>query len=178
MATRRLYGLLAEFDNPAELYHACEQVRDAGYRDWDSFSPFPVHGIEKAMGFSWSFIPWVAAAFGFTGAAGGFALQAWVATTAYPLVISAKPLLSWQAFIPVTFEVGILSTAIGTLLSMLIFNGLPRLHHPLFGSERFEKASDDKFFVAIEAKDGKFELEGTRAFLEGLGAAHVEVVED
>jgi hypothetical protein len=175
---RKLYGILAEFDNPGALYGACEKVRDAGYREWDSFSPFPVHGIEEAMGFSWSKVPWIAAITGFTGAGLGFALQAWVSVFAYPLVISGKPLLSWQAFIPVTFEVGVLSTALGALVGMLVINGLPRLHHPLFSSKAFEKVTDDAFFIAIEAKDRKFDLETTRAFLDGIGATHIELVED
>lgn len=174
----RTYGYLAEFSNPATLYHACERVRDAGYRDWDSFTPFPVHGIEKAMGFSWSKVPWVALVFGLSGAATAFAGQVWVSTVASPLVISAKPLLSWQAYIPVTFEVGVLATAIGTLLGMFILNGLPRLHHPLFTSKAFERCSDDAFFIGIESTDGKFDVDTTKAFLEEIGATHIEMVEE
>lgn len=172
-----LYGLLAEFPNPAALYHACEQVRDAGFRYWDSHSPFPIHGIHDAMGIRWSRVPWLSAIFGFTGAAGGFALQAWVATKGYPLVISGKPLLSWQAFIPVTFEVGILCTAIGTLLGMLVINMLPRHHHPLFSSKSFERATDDAFFISIEARDGHFNRERTAEFLKRIGATSVEEVQ-
>ncbi len=178
MSTPRVFGYLAEFPNPAALYHACERVRDAGYRDWDAHSPFPIHGIEKAMGFSWSKVPWFALVFGLAGSAVGFIGQSWVSVYAYKLIISAKPLLSWQAFIPVTFEVGILCTAIGTLLGMFLLNGLPRLHHPIFNSEAFERVTDDAFFISIEARDAKFDSEKTRAFLEDIGATYVELVEE
>ena len=178
MAPQRTFGYLAEFPNPAALYHACEQVRDAGYRDWDSHSPFPLHGAEKAMGFKWSKVPWFSLVFGFSGAGLAFWLQTWVATTASPLIISGKPLFSWQAFVPITFEVGVLFTAFGTLLGMFLLNGLPRLHHPLFSSTAFERFSDDAFFISIEAKDANFDVEGTRSFLTELGATSIELVEE
>jgi len=177
MSDTKLFGALAEFANPAALFHACEQVRDAGYNDWDSHAPFPVHGIEEAMGMSWSKVPWFSLVFGLSGAAGGFCLQVWVSTVASPLVISGKPLLSWPAYIPVTFELGILCCAIGTLLGMFSINRLPAFYHSLFNSERFERFSDDAFFISIEATDSKFDTAGTLAFLEGLGATHVELVE-
>ncbi|MCP4868614.1 MAG: DUF3341 domain-containing protein [Proteobacteria bacterium] len=173
----KVHGALAEFANPAELYHACEKVRDAGYNDWDSHSPFPIHGIEKAMGFAWSRVPWFALVFGLTGAAGGFALQVWISTVASPLVISGKPLLSWPAYVPVTFELGIICTAIGTLGGMCLLNRLPAFYHWLFHSKRFESATDDGFFISIESTDSKWDSAGTSAFLESLGASHVELVE-
>jgi len=173
----KVHGALAEFANPAELYSACEKVRDAGYNDWDSHSPFPLHGAEKAMGFAWSKVPFWGLVCGLSGAAGGFALQAWVSTVASPLVISGKPLLSWPAYIPVTFELGIISTAIGTLTGLAVICKLPAFYHWLFHSERFEKASDDGFFISIESTDSKWDAAGTGAFLESLGASHVELVE-
>lgn len=178
MAHSKVYCYLAEFPNPAALYHACERVRDAGYRDWDAHSPFPIHGIEKAMGFGWSKVPWFSLVLGLSGAAIGFLGQTWVATHAYELVISGKPLFSWQAFIPVTFELGILFTAIGTLLGMFLLNGLPRLSHPIFNSEAFERVTDDAFFISIEAKDAKFDAEKTKSFLEDIGATYIELVEE
>jgi hypothetical protein len=177
MAATRLFGALGEFENPAALYQACEKVRDAGYQDWDSHSPFPIHGIEKAMGISWSKVPWFALVFGLSGAGLGFLLQAWVASVASPLVISAKPLISWPAFIPITFELGVISCAVGTLLGMALINRLPMLYHSLFRSEAFERCSDDAFFISIEAKDSKFDPEQTQQFLRDLGATHVELVE-
>ncbi len=177
MATRKLFGAIAEFDNPATLFHACEKVRDAGFNDWDSHSPFPIHGIEGAMGFSWSKVPWWALVFGLSGAAGGFLLQWWVAAVASPLVISGKPLFSWPAFIPVTFELGILCCAIGTLTGMAVLNRLPMLWHPLLHNERFARFSDDGFFISIESTDPKWTEDGTLAFLQDIGASHVELVE-
>jgi hypothetical protein len=178
MARSHVYGYLAEFANPAALYAACERVRDAGYREWDAHSPFPIHGIESAMGMSWSKVPWFSLVCGLSGAAVGFLGQTWVATSAYKLIISGKPLFSWQAFIPVTFEVGILCTALGTLLGMFLLNGLPRLSHPIFNSTAFERATDDAFFISIEARDAKFDAEKTKAFLQDIGATYIELVEE
>ncbi len=173
------YGVLAEFGNPAELYHACEKVRDEGFTHWDAHTPFPVHGLEEAMGAPRSKVPWislVAALFG--GTIPAFLGQSWVAVEGSRQVISGKPMLSWQAFIPVTFEVSVLLGALGALVGMLFINRLPQLYHSLFTSERFERFSDDKFFISIESRDPKFDAEGTAAFLQSLGSSHVELVED
>jgi hypothetical protein len=174
----RSYGLLAEFKTTAELYHACEKVRDAGYTRWDAHTPFPVHGLDKAMGLRPSPLPFIVFIGAMIGAGGGFYMQKWVSEDAYKLVISGKPFFSWPAFIPVTFELGVLFGALSALLGMLALNQLPRLHHPLFASKRFERASDDRFFVSIESADPKYDAEATKTFLEGLHATAVEVVED
>ena len=129
------FGLLAEFEGPGPLLHGCEQVRDAGYTKWDAHSPFPVHGLDRAMGMRPSVLPWIVLILGLGGAVGAMLLQWWVATTAYPLVISGKPFFSWQAFVPVTFEVGVLIAAIGAVFGMLILNRLPMHFHPLFASQ-------------------------------------------
>jgi hypothetical protein len=171
------YGLLAEFDEPGELYRACEQVRDAGFTRWDAHSPFPVHGLDRAMGLRRSVLPWIIFGAGMGGAGAGFALQWWVHTTAYPLVISGKPLFSWPAYMPVTFELGVLFAALGAVVGMLGLNQLPRHHHPLFGSRRFERVTDDRFFISIEATDPRFDAAATAKFLAELGARHVELVE-
>lgn len=170
------YGVLARFRDAESLFHACEQVRDAGYRRWDAHTPFPVHGLEKAMGLRSSKVPWIALAAGLTGAIGGFLLQAWVHTEAYPLIISGKPLFAWQAFVPVTFELGVLFAAFGAVLGMLGLNQLPMLWHPLFRSKLFERVSDDGLFVSIESWDPKFDATETVDFLRGLGAEEVELV--
>lgn len=175
---KKLYGVLGEFGNPADLYHAAECMRDAGYNDWDTHSPYPIHGMEKAMGMSWSRVPWFSLVFGFSGAAAGFLMQWWVSAVASPMVISAKPFFSWPAFIPITFELGIIGCAVGTLVGLFTIIRLPMLYHPLFSSKAFERFSDDAFFISVEAKDSKFDPEGTIAFLRGLGAIHVELVED
>ena len=141
------FGLVAEFASPAELYHACEKVRDAGYTRWDAHAPFPIHGIERAMGLKASKLPWIVLVLALGGAAAGMGLQGWVATIAYPLVISGKPFFSWPAFVPVTFELGVLGGAVGAVFGMFALNQLPTLYHPLFSSARFERASDDGFFI-------------------------------
>ncbi len=174
----KTWGLLAEFETAQEIYAACEKMRDEGFSKWDAHTPFPVHGLEKAMGLPASPLPWLILASAVSGTIGAFALEAWVSKWAYPLVISGKPLLSWPAFVPVAFEVTILLGAAAAVFGMLAINGLPRLHHPLFNSERFKAASDDRFFISIEAIDPKFDDSETRDFLEGLGAHHIEVVED
>jgi hypothetical protein len=178
MSGRNLYGALAEFANPNVLFSACEKVRDAGFKNWDAHTPFAVHGLDDAMGLKPSIMAWICLVCGLSGAFGGFMLQVWVSTVAYPMIIAGKPYLSWQAFVPVTFELGIISCALGAVIGMLVVNRLPRHHHPLFNSVRFEAVTDDKFFISIEAKDPKFSEGETTAFLQSLGADHVELVED
>ena len=174
----KTYGLLAEYENPAQVFHACEQVRDAGFQKWDAYTPFPVHGLDGAMGLKRSPLPWVVLVMGLTGSSLAMTLQWWIHNVEYPLVISGKPLFSWQAFVPVTFELGVLFAALGAVLSIFHFSKLPRFHHPLFSSERFERATQDRFFIAIEAEDPKYDAEATRQLLEKTGAVHVEIVED
>ena len=171
------YGILAEFATPADLYHACERVRDEGFTRWDAHTPFPVHGLDKAMGLRRSLLPWIVLAAGLTGAAGGFVLQWWVHVFAYPLVISGKPFFSWPAFIPITFEVAILFAALGAVFGMLGLNRLPMHHHPLFKSKVFERVTDDGFFISIESWDPRFDSSTTRKLLESLGARRVELLE-
>jgi hypothetical protein len=179
MAKRpKMFGLLAEYDSAASLYAACEKVRDAGYAAWDAYSPFPVHGLEKAMGLRASLVPWIVCVMGFTGAGLGFLLQWWTSAVDYPLIISAKPFNSYQAFVPVTFECGILIGAFGAVFGMFGLNRLPQLYHSLFNAKRFERVTDDKFFIAIETRDPRFDPEKTRVLLESTGALEVEEVED
>ena len=172
------YAILAEFNSASEIYHACEGVRDAGYSAWDAHTPFPVHGLDGAMGLSRSKVPWVSLIAGLTGASLAFLLQSWISVDAYKLVIAGKPYFSWQAFVPVTFEVGVLFAAFGAVFGMFHFNRLPQHYHPLFRSERFARVTDDKFFISIEVADPKFNEEATKALLTDLGASHVEMVED
>jgi len=171
------FGVLAQFGNPRELVRACEHVRDSGYKRWDAHTPFPVHGLDRAMGLRPSHLPWIVLIMALTGAAGAFGLQAWVHTTAYPLVISGKPFLSWPAFVPVTFEVAVLFGALGAVLGMFGLNQLPMWFHPLFGSKLFERASDDGFFISIESWDPKFDAERTVNMLEEIGATSVELID-
>jgi Ni/Fe-hydrogenase subunit HybB-like protein len=168
------YGLLGEFDSPGALFRACERVRDAGFTHWDAHSPFPVHGLDRAMGLGRSRLPWIVLVMALGGAVGGFALQAWVHSFAYPNVISGKPYFAWQAYVPVTFELAVLGGALGAVLGMLTLNRLPRHHHPLFASGGFERASDDRFFVSIEARDARFDPAATPRLLAEAGALRLE----
>lgn len=170
------FGLLAEFPTPAALYHACEGVRDAGFTRWDAHAPFPVHGLDRAMGLRPTRLPWISLALALAGGAAGMGLQGWVSTIAYPLNISGKPFFSWPAFVPITFELAVLGGAAGAVFGMFALNQLPTLWHPLFGSQRFERASDDGFFISIESWDPKFDPTATAELLRGLGATSVELV--
>jgi hypothetical protein len=178
-STMKTWGVLAEFDSAQSIYYACEKVRDAGYSKWDAHTPFPVHGLDKAMGLKSSTLPWLVLCCGLTGVVAAMTLQWWVHAVRYPLVFAAKPMFSWQAFVPVTFEVMVLFSALGAVIGMFHFNRLPQLYHPLFRSERFERVTDDRFFISIEAEDPSFEESAVQAFLTNeCGALHVEVVED
>ena len=171
-----MFGLLAEFGSTATLYRACEQIRDAGYTCWDAHTPFPVHGLQGAMGLRRSLLPYIILVMGLVGAASGFALQTWVHAVEYPLVISGKPYFAWPAFVPITFELGVLGGALGAVFGMLGLNRLPMHYHPLFHSQRFERVTDDTFFISIEARDPRFDVVATRTLLEAVGARHVEEI--
>jgi len=171
------WGALAEFETAQDIYHACEKVRDAGFKNWDAFTPFPVHGLDGAMGMKDSKLPWIVLVIGLTGTATAITLQYWVHSVEYPLVISGKPFFAAPAYVPIIFELSVLFSAAAAVFGMLGLNGLPRLHHPLFRSKRFERVTDDRFFIAIEAVDPSFDLDKTVAFLKDIGATHVELVE-
>lgn len=171
-----VWGLVARFANPERLLTAARAIRDAGYARWDTHTPFPVHGMDEAMGLKRSRVPLFVLVLGLGGAAAGMLLQWWVSARAYPLVISDKPFFSWPAFVPIMFEVGVLGGAVGALVGLLALARLPRHHHPLFGSPRFERATDDGFFLSIEAADPRFDEFATADLLRGLGAEEVEAV--
>lgn len=173
-----IHGILAEFATPAAVVHAAETVRDAGYACWDVHSPFPIHDMESSMGMARTKLPLAIGLVGLSGAGMGFLLQSWVSTQGYATMVQGKPFLAWQAFVPVTFELGILSAAFTALLGMLMLNGLPRWHHPLLKKERFLSVSDDRFFISVEASDPMFDPDKTRALLEKAGAKSIELVEE
>lgn len=179
MAKRHpVYGLMAEFDDPSALVAAAQQAHAEGYRRMDAYSPFPIEELHDALGMGMSTLPLIVLIGGVIGCLGGYALQYWVAAIAYPVNIGGRPLHSWPAFIPVTFECTILSAALFAVLGMLALNGLPMPYHPVFNVERFALASRNRFFLCIEATDVRFDLEKTRAFLEGLGPREVSTVND
>lgn len=173
----RTWGALAEFGSPEALLRAAREVREAGYERFDAHSPFPVHGLERAMRLKTSPVPWFVLILGLGGAAAGMLMQWWVSAEAYPLVVSGKPLFSWPAFVPIMFECGVLGGALGAVFGFLAMTRLPRHHHPLFESTRFERMGDDAFFLSIESEDPEFDRERTLERLAELGAVHVELIE-
>lgn len=173
-----LYGLMAEFDDPQTLVAATRRAHDEGYRRMDAYSPFPIEELHEALGQHQSKLPLIVLLGGIIGGLGGYGLQYWVAAIAYPLNIGGRPFHSWPAFIPVTFECTILVAALSAVLGMLALNGLPMPYHPVFNVPRFALASRNRFFLCIEAKDRKFDLETTRRFLETLEPREVSTVAD
>lgn len=172
-----IYGLLAEFHAPEELLAAARKAREAGYRKLDAYSPYPIEGLSEAIGFHRTRLPYVVLAGGLAGGTVGFLLQYYASVIAYPLNIGGRPLNSWPSFVPITFETTILVAAFTAVLAMLAMNGLPQPYHPLFNVERFAMASRDRFFIAIEAVDPKFDRQKTREFLESLTTYGVFEVE-
>jgi hypothetical protein len=173
-----VYGVAAEFQSARDLYHAAEKIRDAGFRKWDVFSPFPVHGMDEAMGLKRSILGKLVFIGGLTGFLLAVTMEFGTSSFLYPLIVAGKPtnLYTVPAFFPVMFELTILLSAFTAVFGMLTLNGLPRLNHQLFNWERFKKVTDDKFFVAIEADDPKFSDRAVRDFLESIGGTNITTV--
>lgn len=176
--TPQVYGLIAEFDDPDTLLKATTKAHEAGYRAMDAYSPFPIHGLAEAMGVRKTAVSFITLVGGLTGAITGFGMQWFASVHHYPFSIGGKPDLSWPAFMPITFELTILFAAFSALGSMLLLNGLPRPHHPIFNAKRFERASSDGFFLCIERTDAQYDDNETRSFLQGLGPVEVSEVRD
>ena len=175
---KRLYGLMAEFATPSEIVHASEKAYSAGYRRMDAYSPMPVHGLAEAIGFRNNRVPLVVLIGALIGAAAGYGLCWFMAAVPYVHNIGGRPIHSWPAFIPITFETTVLFASLFAVVGMILMNGLPRPYHPVFNAPRFGRATHDKFFLCIEASDPKFHLEDTRAFLQGLEPYEVTEVDD
>lgn len=173
-----VYGVMAEFPDPAATYHAAEKMRDAGYKAWDVYAPFPIHGIDEAMGLRTSRVPLMCGILGLSGAGLGYLFQWWVSTRGYATVVQGKPFGAWQPLMPIIFEFGVIFTSFTALLGMLVLNRLPMWYHPLMKKERFLKASDDRFIICVEARDPKFDPTGTRKLLENIGGTNVDLVEE
>ena len=171
-----LYGVMGEFASPEELIHAAKSVREAGYRRIDAYAPFPIEGLSEALGLKHNLVPTVTLTGGLLGGLGGFLFQYWVAALTYPMNVGGRPLNSWPAFIPVTFEMTILGAAIFAVVGMLALNKLPQPYHPVFNVERFSRASTDRFYLCIESRDAKFHLAETVKFLQSVRAHHVHEV--
>ena len=177
-AERRAALLLAEYKSPGACLRAAEKLRDAGYTKFDTHTPFPVHGMDKAMGLPDSKLGWLVFFMGLTGATLGFTMMYWMNGMDYPIVIGGKPPGAVPSMVPILFELTVLFASLTAVFGMLGMNKLPRHNHPLFESERFRGFSDDKFFVSVEVEDPKFKLERTRDLLEKTHAEHVELVEE
>ncbi len=176
---KRIHGIVAEYSTVDSLLAACRRVRDAGYTKTDAFAPFPIHGIEKALGIKPTGLPWIALIAGLSGTAIAFLMQIWMNGIDYPYIISGKPFVSTPAFVPVAFELTILLASFGAFFGMWALNKLPRFSNPMFTSPRFDQATDDTFFLYIDAKDDRYDRAGVEQLLSDTGGAHIEpVVED
>jgi ActD protein len=175
----KLYGVMAEFESPTAVVEAARRAYSAGYRRMDAFSPYPIEELTEALGIKHSKLPLIVLIGGILGCLGGYGLCYWVSAIVYPINIGGRPLHSWPAFIPVTFECTILLAAFAAVFGMLALNGLPQPYHPVFNVDAFEMVSRNRFFLCIEARDPMFKHGKTREFLGGLeGVLEVSDVED
>lgn len=172
-----LYGLMAEFDNPTDLVAAARRTYEEGYRKINGYSPFPIEELSEAIGFTHTRLPLIVLIGGIVGCLGGYLMQYYLEAIDYPINVGGRPFHSWPSFIPITFETTVLCAAIATVLGMLALNGLPQPYHPVFNVPTFALATKDKFFLAIEAKDPKFDYEMTKSFLQSLEPREVFDVE-
>jgi hypothetical protein len=170
-------GILAEYDEVSSVFRACQQIKVAGFRKFDAFTPFPVHGLDRAIGLSPSYLPWLVLIAGISGACLAMLLMIWTSAYDYPLNVGGKPTWSIPAFIPITFEVTILFSGLVAVFGMFAINGMPKLHHPLHEIKQFAKVTDDKFFILIEAQDKKYDRIKVIEFLKETQARTVILVE-
>jgi hypothetical protein len=168
-----LYGLMAQFSQPEPLLKAARLAYAAGYRSMDAYSPMPVEGLAEAIGFRSSWVQRLVLLGGLLGGTGGFMLCWWITVVAFPHIVAGRPLNSWPAYVPITFESMVLIACITAIVGMLALNGLPQPYHPVFNVPQFERASRDKFFLCIEASDPKFDRAATRDFLGQLNPEEV-----
>lgn len=175
MAMTRIVG---EFSDPKSLLKAAEALKNAGYKDFETYSPFPIHGMDDAMGLKPSILGWIVLCGGITGLTGALTLQWWTSAVDYKLVISGKPLFSYQAFVPVSFECMILFSAFCAVFGMLALNKLPKLYDSVFKHSTFHKATSHAFFVSVDDTDSQFDLTTTQTLLVQLGGQNVEVIND
>jgi Alternative complex III, ActD subunit len=193
-APAKLHGIIAEFETVNDIMRAAKITRDEGFKHWDVHSPFPIHGIDAAIGIRPTVLPWIVLICGLTGTVAGLTLAIGTMATSgidlpglpgavapvhgYKFLISGKPFNSLPAFIPIVFETTILLSAFGAVFGMLLLNRLPKLANPLLKSANFRRSTADRFFIEVQARDSRFDKDKTAEFLKGLGAASVELIED
>lgn len=172
------YGVIAKFESPLALLHAAKKVRDSGFTNFDCHSPFPIHGMDEAMGLKRSKLGFIIGAMGLTGALFGFGLQTWVHLVEYPLNISGKPYFAYPAYLIITFELMVLFSAFGAVFGMMFLNKIPRFNHPVFYSDKFSDVSSDAFYISIELTDPIFDENKTKSYLKEIGGTDIEVLSD
>lgn len=172
-----IYGIVAEYDTPEGIVAAAHRAYEAGYVKMDSYVPYPVEGLSHAMGIRDKWVIILMLCGGIIGCCNGLLLQYWGSVASYPLNIGGRPIISWPQMVVIMFELTVLTSALTGVFSMIILNGLPELYHPMFNVPGFERATQDRFFLCIEQKDPKFNVEDTTSFLEGTGALRVAQVE-
>ena len=175
---KKLHGIVAEYDSVDALLDACRRVRDAGYKKTDAFTPFPVHGIDKALGIKPTVLPWIVLACGLAGTLTALAMQIWMNAIDYPYIISGKPYISLPAFMPVAFELTVLFASFGAFFGMWALNGLPRFSNPMFTDPRFDRATDDRFFLYVDAGDERFDSKSVENLFNETGGEHIQSVLD
>lgn len=174
----KTYAVVAEFDSAAAIYKAAKATTDAGYTAVDSHTPFPIHGMDAALKQGPSHLGWFCVIGGICGIGIAQGMQYWMNAVDYEFWVSGKEPYSWPTTIPITFELMVLLTAFVAVFGMFGINKLPRFHHPIFNHSTIWRATDDRFFLSIEAKDPKFDRAKTVEFLAGIGGENVELLEE
>ena len=177
-AQNLIHGVMAEYSEPEALIEGIQKIRGLGYKQMEAYTPFPVEGLTEALGKPKTKIQWAILCGAICGGTGAFAFQCWTLMSAYPLNLGGRPAFSWPAFMPVTFELTVLSAAFTAVIGMLVLNGLPQPYHPVFNVKEFDAASKDKFFLCVESKDPKFNVENLKAAFKNAGAEAVYEVEE
>ena len=173
----KVYAVMGDFSEPEDLVKAGRAIRGMGYTKIDAMTPFPVHGIDEAIGVPYSKIGWIVIGGALAGILTAQILIYYIGVIDYPLIIGGKPLFDFTYSIPPTFELAVLFSAITTFMCTWALSGLPRLYHPSMNYRNMHRSSDDRFLLIVEADDPKFDAQKTAQDMRSVGANDVEVVE-